>query len=391
MQQFMDISKLYQGMQNNVLHIFSNIIFSKGYSCAVIIDTQHKKTYFVPNSFVDFVIKIEGYSLKDIYQSFSQSREIVDEYLEFIAQNSIGAFLTKSEIKNFTKMSLNYTSPYCFENAIVDIANYSINTEKIISKLNEISVGYIQLRFLEHCEQADLEKCLNLINSLSFEFCSLVLPYTPFLLTAEEDDVGNKIFADYPKLDNITIYNHLDDKIEHAHDKAIIYTSVKDIKEAGCGAVQKEYFSVDTRHILQSMHFNTCLYKKIHVSESGNIKNCPYSMHEYGYFLDLSNGEVLKLTKNTEFICLWNTKKDLIDVCKDCEFRYLCTDCRCFIKDPQNIYSQPSKCSYNPYIAKWDGEDGYVPVEDCGHYSKETGFVPNHEKIAEINSKLWSD
>ena len=54
---------------------------------------------------------------------------------------------------------------------------------------------------------------------------------------------------------------------------------------------------------------------------------------------------------------------DKIIVCKDCEFRYICTDCRIFIKDNNNIYSQPLHCNYNPYIAKWEGESEYIPVE----------------------------
>ena len=74
-------------------------------------------------------------------------------------------------------------------------------------------------------------------------------------------------------------------------------------------------------------------------------------------------------------------KKDDIDVCKDCEFRYICTDCRSIIKDLNYRYSQPVKCKYNPYLGKWEGEEGYVPVEECGTYSQVTGFVPNVEKI----------
>jgi hypothetical protein len=92
-----------------------------------------------------------------------------------------------------------------------------------------------------------------------------------------------------------------------------------------------------------------------------------------------------------DFKKLWQITKNQIDVCKDCEYRYMCTDCRCFIKDPQNIYSQPSKCNYNPYVAKWKDEEGYVPIEECGEYRQETGFVPNKKKIREINKKLYNE
>jgi len=49
----------------------------------------------------------------------------------------------------------------------------------------------------------------------------------------------------------------------------------------------------------------------------------------------------------------WNITKDQIDICKDCEFRHICTDCRAYIEDPKNIYSKPLKCGYNPYTNDW--------------------------------------
>lgn len=44
---------------------------------------------------------------------------------------------------------------------------------------------------------------------------------------------------------------------------------------------------------------------------------------------------------------------DQIHICKDCEFRHICTDCRAYIEDPDDIYSKPLKCGYNPYTGEW--------------------------------------
>jgi hypothetical protein len=46
-------------------------------------------------------------------------------------------------------------------------------------------------------------------------------------------------------------------------------------------------------------------------------------------------------------------RKDDIEVCKDCEFRYICTDCRIFKNDSNDIYSKPKKCNYDPYTNTW--------------------------------------
>jgi radical SAM protein with 4Fe4S-binding SPASM domain len=57
---------------------------------------------------------------------------------------------------------------------------------------------------------------------------------------------------------------------------------------------------------------------------------------------------------NKDFSALWYVNKDQIDICKDCEFRYVCTDCRVYIENHNNKkLSKPSKCKYNPYTATW--------------------------------------
>ena len=55
-----------------------------------------------------------------------------------------------------------------------------------------------------------------------------------------------------------------------------------------------------------------------------------------------------------DFKKYWNIKKDDITKCKDCEFRYICTDCRVYIDDSEDIYSAPLKCGYDPYTGVWE-------------------------------------
>lgn len=52
----------------------------------------------------------------------------------------------------------------------------------------------------------------------------------------------------------------------------------------------------------------------------------------------------------------WTIKKDDIDICKDCEFRYICSDCRVQV---EHKYARPNTCIYNPYTNKWEGQSGY--------------------------------
>ena len=84
-------------------------------------------------------------------------------------------------------------------------------------------------------------------------------------------------------------------------------------------------------------------------------------------------------------------KKDETDVCKDCEFRHMCVDNRLPYERSPNEWYHKIECNYNPYIAKWEGEEGYRTLAECGVISNEEGFSIDHEKIAEINEELWGE
>ncbi len=49
--------------------------------------------------------------------------------------------------------------------------------------------------------------------------------------------------------------------------------------------------------------------------------------------------------------------KDKIQTCKDCEYRYVCFDCRPLVEGQTgNLYAKPPNCLYNPYNGIWSSE-----------------------------------
>lgn len=83
--------------------------------------------------------------------------------------------------------------------------------------------------------------------------------------------------------------------------------------------------------------------------------------------------------------------KSRISVCSTCEFRGVCLDYRIPLKQIDDTFFYDNECSYNPYIAKWEGEVGYRTLAECGVISNEEGFFIDHERIAEINRELWGE
>jgi SPASM domain peptide maturase of grasp-with-spasm system len=118
-----------------------------------------------------------------------------------------------------------------------------------------------------------------------------------------------------------------------------------------CGNIHHNYFNITYESFSESQHHNTCLNRKISIDVHGNIKNCPSMPQSFGNIKDTTLEQALE---HPDFKKYWNITKDQIEVCKDCEFRHICTDCRAYTEDPENMLSKPLKCGYNPYTNVWE-------------------------------------
>src|SRR5690606_9314413 len=135
-------------------------------------------------------------------------------------------------------------------------------------------------------------------------------------------------------------------------------------------------FSNNPKQAFKSMNYNSCLYKKIGIDVNGNIKNCPSLERTAGNIHDTDFASLKNIQFDTEFIT-----KDEIEVCKDCEFRYVCSDCRAFTDSTTRHNARPLKCGYNPYIAKWLHESDYRTLAECGVISNEHEFRIDKDRI----------
>lgn len=139
----------------------------------------------------------------------------------------------------------------------------------------------------------------------------------------------------------------------------------------------------------ESLLHHTYFNRKFFIGPSGEIKNAPECSNSSGNIKNINTIEELSaIIKNDEFQRYWFIHKDLIDVCKQCEFRHMCVDNRIPIMRKNNEWFHKIECNYNPYIAKWKDEVGYQTLAECGVISNENEFSIDHDKISAINAKL---
>ena len=145
-------------------------------------------------------------------------------------------------------------------------------------------------------------------------------------------------------------------------------------------------------HFTEAQEHHTYFNRKLCIDTDGTIKNASECAEAFGNIADLTSADDLfQIISSPDFQKYWFIRKDQTDVCKDCEFRYLCTDNRVPVKRNDHEWYHTVECGYNPYISLWDDEDGYKTLSDCGVVSNQDVFSIDKEKIEAINRGLWAE
>jgi radical SAM protein with 4Fe4S-binding SPASM domain len=114
-------------------------------------------------------------------------------------------------------------------------------------------------------------------------------------------------------------------------------------------------FSVDRKIYEQSLFWNNCWFGKITITNDGNVLPCVFARDQIAGNV---RKKALSQIINEDMIKFWGLNKDKVKVCKDCEYRYLCHECRPWAYGfTGDIYAKSPRCTYDPYNGKWNKAD----------------------------------
>jgi radical SAM protein with 4Fe4S-binding SPASM domain len=124
-----------------------------------------------------------------------------------------------------------------------------------------------------------------------------------------------------------------------------------------CRPAIKPPFYTDYNEFMKARQFNSCLAGKIAVTSNGEVIPCIFARNQVcGNLRTTSLAEILNGQPLQQY---WRTTKDQVDKCKDCEYRYACSDCRPLAQgsDSQKRWlADMANCPYNPYTGQWENE-----------------------------------
>ncbi len=331
----------------NFFQLFACCVTTNGINRSLILDLQRDIYYPIPNILFEILGENKVFEInKIISENGEENREIIVEYFLYLESKELGFFTDKP---NYNLIDIDTNSFYIYNQISNAIVEYSekLNLKKIIDELTELNCESVELRFYENIDLIKLSTILNL-----FQYSTLRSVY---ILIEFKEELTKKdllqLRLEHSRLKKIIIHSSKRDKIYSDLDYNFTFTKQIIKNNNCCGFISEYDFTNVVKTYTEFTKFNSCLNRKISIDENGNIKNCPSMKNIFG---NIKNNNLKEIIKNKDFTKQWNITKDKINTCQDCEFRYICTDCRAFVENPEDNLSKPLKCGYDPYTNKWE-------------------------------------
>lgn len=327
--------------------LFANCFPVKGHQRSTICDTGRFRYDFIPNTLYDLLIRYNKTDLKEVVAKLSASDlEVFQSYIDFLVEKEYVFFTDEPEM--FPDIDLSWERSAMITNCVIDyITSSDHDFPKIINELSDLGCEALEIRSFEYLGLTIVNEWVSILEDCSLRSVNLLLKYGE----GYNAEFFKALLKKNQRIISVVIHSAPHELLMTENDGSnLFFINNKIESEAHCGAISKFNFSSNISMFLESKNYNNCLNKKIAIDKFGNIRNCPSMPESFGHH---HNVELKSVAELDGFKKLWPLSKDHISICSDCEFRYVCTDCRAYTQDASVNNAKPIKCTYDPYHAKW--------------------------------------
>ncbi|MEK6783558.1 MAG: grasp-with-spasm system SPASM domain peptide maturase [Bacteroidota bacterium] len=335
--------------ESTYLKLFASCIPVKGARRSIICDLSNETYYFIPNALFEILALLKQKPFLIVKETIPIQFEAVwDEYIDFLFEKKV-CFIT-DEPELFPEIESNWKSPNIITNAILDINRNSKHKYELVArKLDSVGCIALQIRFYYSPEIEFIDFILQSFIDCRIRSIEILLRFD---IRYAELELMALVTKHFRVTDFILTSSHEEKSLsisDKSRGNCIFYVKGDFNSHEYCGAISMRDFRVNLPMVSEAKSFNSCLNRKIGIDTEGLVKNCPSSTQSFGQIEEI---DLKELPSNAIFQSVWSVTKDFVEVCMDCEFRYICTDCRVFTKNGKDN-SKPLKCTYNPYTAEW--------------------------------------
>src|SRR6185503_19179046 len=338
--------------------VFSDCVPVKGSATSAIYDLARGLISTFPSEYYPLFELFRTQRLGQILDGFcEEDRANIREFLDFMSMNEYITLV--DDLGPFPEISFSFDAPGVIDNAIIDVSSQHHDYRKIVEALASLGCQHVQVRSystlfgLRH-----LVELAGLCHGTSIQSLEAVLHHEP---AVSDDDYVAAVNANR-LLAGLIIHSADQDRqirADHGVSGAsapLVAVEIRMTRRTmasclDCGTISRtNLLAPATRTFNELRHFNGCLHRKLSIDEDGQVRNCPAMERSFGHHASIALAEVVA---SSAFQRAWNIRKDDVEVCRDCPYRYACTDCRAFLDDPDVETSKPLKCGYDPYTDSW--------------------------------------
>ncbi|MBB6332842.1 SPASM domain peptide maturase of grasp-with-spasm system [Chryseobacterium sediminis] len=334
-------------------NLFSTILITKGASRILISDLQRNTSELYPLELYEIIVELKTSSIEATMANYDEeSKEIVQEYLNLLLDKEYG-FVTENDWdRNFPPLSYEYYEPSAITDLFIEMEDIDL-LKKIKSSIENLGIKHLVIYSLKPLTTKEF---IEIDTTFKTSVLAGIEIFSPF---HQEIDLSfiQALQKNTVRIYSLVFYNCSKPPFKIKDEYRFSLNFLKDdLKLSACGKVELKYFNTNLPKVLEAINHNSCLHKKIGIDRNGAIKNCPLMAESFG---NIHNYSLEEAISQPDFKKYWNLTKDYIEICKDCEFRYVCTDCRAYtenaVKNKEGLnISKPLKCGYNPYTGNWE-------------------------------------
>ncbi len=242
-----------------------------------------------------------------------------------------------------------WKSPSLITNAIIELSEHNglispFVFSKLIHHLHALLCKHVFLHLKSVIAVDELKMLLELIHDSDVHSIQLALPYN---VHYDTDELGSWIMElykiGYVVFENAPWEKNLENKL---------FFTVRKLEQSS--GKHPDQFVTNLFLFSESQLHHNYFNRKLFISEKGEIKNAPSCTEMQGTIQEIHESkQLINIVKTPAFRKLWYVSKERCEVCRDCEYRYMCVDDRLPRQRENGYWYHEQDCNYDPYTGKW--------------------------------------
>ncbi|MEO7827854.1 MAG: grasp-with-spasm system SPASM domain peptide maturase [Allosphingosinicella sp.] len=335
--------------------LFPTCKFVRGGAYSAVYDLERRRLYRFESGFAglfELAASRGGIPLAEVGELAPAAQRKALEAIAYMREHEIGHEVDSFALRHVADMPEDWAIPQPIANAIVDVDDRAHDWPALIAALSGLQCDMLQVRgFSNLLDLAALDEIMAATARSSIAHVEAIMAWT----AAHEATDWPALFARHRNLVRVQLHGAPEEKEINAGSAEAMTVRVVRWRKApvggcdSCGHIVEGSLQVPSVALYSELRaFNGCLNRKVSIRADGEICNCP-SMRA-GFGKDLTR--LSAIVASPVFQRPWRLRKDDIEGCKGCEFRYVCTDCRAYLEDDASL-AKPARCRYDPVTGIW--------------------------------------